>query len=216
MSAENPFDKAESTPTISWAVTDSFGNKTSVPVGTRQGGVVVKAPEVVQSTGYAANKELAGKPLYWSNNKGEGRVADSHSADGRPNKPVQQIVTVLKCADGVDRSLWTAFYPPSQFNAIQNAIKGPDGRPRAIEPGDQLFVTLTGFERNEDTTKNASKLYSAEFIKGAGAFAAEPVAAPQILSIPPSAAVDSMVELSDRDKRIAAMSPEDRALLNLV
>lgn len=290
----NPFDKPESTPTISWAITDSFGNKSSVPIGTRQGGIVVKAPEVVQSTGYAANKELAGKPLFWDNMKKGERTASAMSSDGRANKPVQQIVTILN-VNGEDKALWTSFYPKSQFDAIQAAIKGIDGKPRAIEPGDQLYVTLVGFERNEDTTKAASKLYAAEFVKGAGAFAPEtaaaaappppvaapappvavapaptpvtepilsngytasalraggwseaqigalsapaPVPAPPVAPAPPApvavavdptvvAAVASTVpdptpsaapttEPSEREKRIAAMSPGDRALLNL-
>lgn len=289
--AENPFDKPESTPTISWAITDDFGNKTSVPVGTEQGGVVVRKPEVVQSTGYAGTA-FAGKPLFWDND-GKGKKTDkSTSADGRANKPVQQIVTVLK-VNGEDKALWTSFYPKSQFDAIQNATKGADGKPRAIEPGDQLYIKLTGFERSEDTAKAASKLYSARFIKGAGAFAPEtaaaaapppppaaaapvaaatatppappvepllsnghtasalrasgwseaqiaalsapaPAPAPPVAPAPPApvaVAVASTVpaptpsaaptteaapaEMSERDKRIAAMSDEDRKLLSL-
>src|ERR1700749_1371386 len=89
---ENPFDRPESLPTISWAITDDFGNKTSKPVGTRQGGVVTKKPEVVQSTGYVGTP-FAGKPIYWDNN-GRGKKPDKPtSEDGRANKPVQQVVT---------------------------------------------------------------------------------------------------------------------------
>lgn len=197
LSAENPFDKPESTPTISWAVTDAFGNKTSVPIGTEQGGVVVKSPEIVQSTGYAGTA-FAGKPLFWDND-GKGKKTDkSTSADGRANKAVQQVVTILKI-DGEDKALWTSFYPKSQFDAIQAAIKGPDGKVRAIEPGDELYVKLTGFERSEDAAKAASKLYSARFIKGAGAFssaaqtAAAPPPPPAAAPAPPVAAAPAPV-----------------------
>jgi hypothetical protein len=261
----NPFDKPESLPTISWALTDAHGNKTSVPVGTRQGGIVVKAPEVVQSTGYAGTA-FAGKKLFWAND-GKGKKTDlAKDANGVDNKPIQQIVTVLKDkATGTDKALWTAVYPKSQFEAIQTALAG-----RAVELGDELYVTLTGFERSEDSSKNASKLYSAEFIKGQGVFAPEqaaaavpappapPAAAPappappapaeavlsngftatalraagwteeqiSALSAPAPApapeavtvvpAVDAVVDAAAaRQAKIDAMSPEDRAMLNL-
>lgn len=188
MTTPNPFDQRESTPTISWAITDAFGNKSSVPIGTTQGGVVVKKPEIVQSTGYPGTP-FAGKPLFWDND-GKGKKTDkSTSNDGRANKPVQQIVTVLKTSDG-DKALWTAFYPKSQFDAIQAATKGVDGKVRAIEEGDELYITLTGFERSEDAGKAASKLYSARFVKGAGAFAPDPTppAAPVAAPAPPAPA----------------------------
>lgn len=256
----NPFDVKESAPTISWAITDSFGNKSSVPVGTTQGGRVWKSPEIVQSTGYVGTP-FAGRPLFWSNEK-TGKTDQPKSSDGRDNQPVTQIVIGLT-VDGVDKSLWVSKYPKSMFDAIQSAIKDSSGKTRAIEIGDELYITLTGFERSEDAGKAASKLYSARFVKGAGAFAPDPPVAPaapapappaapaspaapaepvlsngftasalkasgwtdaQISALsapvapaPPAApvAATEAPAASERDRRLAEMSPEDRALLNL-
>lgn len=258
----NPFDVKESAPTISWAITDSFGNKSSVPVGTTQGGRVWKSPEIVQSTGYVGTP-FAGRPLFWSNEK-TGKTDQPKSSDGRDNQPVTQIVIGLT-VDGVDKSLWVSKYPKSMFDAIQAAIKDGSGKTRAIEIGDELYITLTGFERSEDAGKAASKLYSARFVKGAGAFAPDPTAAtaipappsPVATPAPPAGVIaepllsngftasalkasgwtDAQISAlsapvapappaapvagpeapaaSERDRRLAEMSPEDRALLNL-
>lgn len=257
--SSNPFDKPTSTPSVSWATTDAVGNKSSVPIGTRQGGKVTKAPEVVQSTGYVGTP-FAGRPLFWDN-AGKGKKTDqAKDANGVDNKPVQQVVVTL-LIDGAERGLWVPYYPKSMFESIQAAIGG-----RAIEPGDELYVTLAGFEKSEDAGKAPSKLYSAEFVKGQGVFAPEtpaaavpappappaavpappappapPVAAEPVLSngftatqlraanwtaadiaalsAPVAPAAPAPVDATDaaaaRQAKIDAMSPEDRALLNV-
>lgn len=179
----NPFDKQASTPSLSFSQRDEFGQLQSKPIGTRLGGVVKKSPEIVQSRGYEG--PLKGKPLFWDSD-GKGKQTDAATtSDGRSNNPVTQIVVTLTCADGEERSLWVAMYPKDMFEAVQVALTLPDGNVRAIETGDSLFVTLTG--KRAVPGKNPAHTYSAEFTKGAGAFAAPPPPPPagQQATLPP-------------------------------
>lgn len=270
----NPFDKPASLPSISFATHDEHGNLGTVPVGTRLGGRVTKAPEIVQASVYEGPDK--GKPQFWG--AGNKKTTDPLDAGGQPNKPVNQIVLNVRTPEGEDKSLWVPFYPKAMFEAIQTALAG-----RAIEVGDDLFITLTGF--TPVPGKNPAKNYSADFTKGQGAFAPEtaavsvpaqataaapastngtpktpegytlasllaagwtqdqvqaaypilvPVAAapppppapapppappapapPAAAAAPPPPPAPAPDALSDREAKIAAMSPEDRALLGL-
>lgn len=279
MSAENPFDKPESTPSFSFSDRDQYGQLVSKPIGTRLGGTVTKGPEPVQSRFYEGTDK--GKPMYWQAD-GKGHTADPKSPNGLDNPPVKQIVvTVIPPGASDPMSLWIKEYPKDMFDAIKEALTLPNGTIRAIEPGDQLFVTLTG--KRPVPGKNPAHTYSAEFIKGAGAFsvaapppppaAAAPVApapappvpptepvlsngftasalraagwteaqiaslsAPAPVAAPPAAppppvateaapaasdtppvetAPAASAEPTEREKKLAEMTPEDRALLGL-
>lgn len=265
----NPFDKPASLPSISFATRDEHGNLGSVPVGTRLGGRVTKAPEIVQASVYEGPDK--GKPQFWG--AGNKKTTDALDAGGQPNKPVNQIVMNVRTPEGEDKSLWVPFYPKAMFEAIQTALAG-----RAIEVGDDLFITLTGF--TPVPGKNPAKDYSADFTKGQGAFAPEtaaasvpaqaspatngtpktaegytlasliaagwtqdqvaaaypalvpqaappppppapapsatpPPPAPPVASAPPSPPPPAVDAVSERQKKLDAMSPEDRQLLGL-
>lgn len=177
--SDNPFDKPTGLPSITFATRDAAGNLGSVPLGTRLGGKVTKTPEIVQSRVYEGSDK--GKPQFWDN-KGKGvKTINAKDADGTDNKPVQQIVINLMCPDGEERSLWVPFYPKAMYEAIQTALAG-----RAIEVGDDLFVTITGF--TPIPGKNAAKDYSADFTKGQGVFAPPPPAAAAAPPPPPPSA----------------------------
>lgn len=185
MTTPNPFDKPTGLPSISFAITDPVTQR-SVPVaiGTRLGGRVTKAPEVVQARGYEGADK--GKPLFWDNLSKGLKTPNDKDAQGRDNNPVQQIVINMMCPDGEERALWVPFYPKSMFEAIVAALAG-----RAIEVGDDLFVTITGF--TPVAGKNPMNDYSADFTKGAGVFAAPadpaPPAPPAAPAPPPPAPV---------------------------
>lgn len=165
---DNPFDKPTGLPSISFATRDEAGNLGTVPVGTRLGGKVTKAPEIVQSRVYEGSDK--GKPQFWDN-KGKGvKTVNAKDSEGMENKPVQQIVINLMTPQGEEKSLWVPFYPKAMYEAIQAVLAG-----RAIEVGDELFVTLTGF--TPIPGKNPAKDYGADFTKGMGVFAPPPPAA---------------------------------------
>lgn len=177
----NPFDKPTGLPSISFVSTDpTTGRKNPLPIGTRLGGKVTKAPEVVQSRVYEGADK--GKPEFWDN-LGKGvKTPNQKDAQGNDNKPVQQIVINVMTPEGEEKSLWVPFYPKSMFEAVQGALAG-----RAIEVGDDIFVTLTGF--TPVPGKNPMNDYAADFTKGQGAFAPPPPAppAPAAAAPPPPA-----------------------------
>lgn len=178
----NPFDKPQKTPSVSFTNDDpATGQKVNKPVGYRVGGRVVKVPETVQSTGYKGSP-FEGKPLFWSND-GKGVKTDAaKSADGRDNRKVEDIVTHLQIKVGDDigeeRGLWCPFYPKYMYEAIQAALAD-----RAIELGDELYLTIKAYIPVPG--KNPARDYTAEFIKGQGAFA--PAAAEAATPPPPPA-----------------------------
>lgn len=174
---DNPFAKKQNLPSISFAVTDAAGNSTSVPIGTRIGGKVTRGPEVVQKTGYPGTP-FGGKPLFWDADATGRETDQAKGPDGRENKKVEQVVIQLMV--GLEEmSLWVSMYPKYMFEAIQEALGD-----RAIEVGDELYITLTGFGK-ADPGKNPPKLYSAEFIKGQGVFAPAPPPPPAASAPPP-------------------------------
>lgn len=196
----NPFDKSVSTPTLSFSTKDEYGRVQPKPIGTRLGGTVKKSPEIVQSRVYEGSDK--GKPMYWdADGKGKTTTA-AQTPDGRKNNPVQQIVIVVTCADGEDRSFWVSFYPKAQFESIQNAITGPDGQLRAIEPGDTLYTTLSGL--TPVAGKNPSYAYTSEFTKGAGVFSAPP--APPVAAAPPPPAAPTVEAVLSNGFTASALS----------
>lgn len=167
MSESNPFEATTGLPSISFATRDEHGNLGSVPIGTEFGGKVTKAPTIVQQRGYEGL--LKDKPLFWDNLT-KGKTAEPKDSTGRDNRIVETIVVHLNVA-GEEKGLWVTKYPKYMFDAIGEALAG-----RAIEVGDELYISLKGFI--PQAGKAAAKDYSARFIKGQGAFAPEtPVAA---------------------------------------
>lgn len=242
----DPFASKASTPSLSFSRRDEFGQLQSKPFGTRLGGKANKSPEIVQSRFYEGTDK--GKPMFWDNDGKGKQTANSTSSDGRPNSPINQIVIEVTTPEGDAASLWVPYYPKDMYEAIQGALAG-----RAIEKGDDIFVTLTG--KRPIAGKNPAHTYSAEFNKGQGVFAPAPVEQPVVVPVPPKAPeaeptlsngftasalkaagwADAQIEalsapapaappappaappaaVSDRDKRLAEMSDEDRKLLNL-
>ncbi len=208
---DNPFDKPAGKPSLSFATRDEHGNLGSVPVGTRLGGKVISAPRVVQSVVYEGPEK--GRPEFWGD--GGKKTTAPKNAAGQDNKPVSQIVVEVRTPQGDERSLWVPYYPKAMFEAIQTALAG-----RAIEVGDDLFVTLTGF--TPVPGKNPAKDYSADFVKGQGAFSAEaatktveaPPAPPAAAAPPPPPAppAPAWAGQAERDAFLAAgWSPEQIA-----
>ncbi len=175
----NPFDKAVSTPTLSFSIKDEYDQSRPKPIGTRLGGVVKKAPEVVQSRFYGGPHK--GKPMFWDSDSKGNAVPEATTKDGRTNNPVNQVVITVTCDDGEDRSFWVSFYPKAMFEAVQLAITAPDGSLRAIEAGDKLYITLSGL--TSVPGKNPAYAYTAEFTKGAGVFASAPPP-PPVAAVP--------------------------------
>lgn len=178
MTTPDPFAPKTSAPTLSFSTRDALGELQAKPFGTRLGGTVSKAPEVVQARGYEG--ELKGKPLFWASD-GKGKKTDQAvSPQGVANNPVNQIVINFSDAgdDGGEAALWVSYYPKDLYEAIQEALQG-----RAIEPGDKLFATLTG--KRPVPGKNPAYTYSAEFFKGQGAFAPVAPASPAVAAAPP-------------------------------
>lgn len=170
MSTANPFEKTSGVPTLSYSYRDENGKLQNKPFGTTYGGTVSKAPEVVQSTGYEG--DYKGKKLFWDVTKQGAKTDQAKAADGRDNNPVNQIVVRFSDAgeDGSEAAMWVSYYPKDQLEAIQEALNG-----RAIEPGDKLFVTLTGLRPIPG--KNPAYTYVAKFEKGQGVFAPAAAAA---------------------------------------
>lgn len=164
----DPFAKSASVPSLSFSTRDEFGQLQSKPVGTRLGGKVTKSPEIVQETGYEG--VFKGKLLFWDSNGTGVKTDQATTSDGRTNNPVNKIVVNVTTPQGEEASLWVSYYPKDMYEAIQEALAG-----RAIEKGDDLFVTITG--KRPVPGKNPAHTYSADFTKGQGAFAPEQAAA---------------------------------------
>lgn len=177
----NPFDGG-SAPAISFADKDEYGNQTSKPVGTKYTGVIVETPKVVQSRDYDT-----GKPASWP--------------DGNPK---WSVVIGLE-VNGERMSLW-APKPSSMFGAIQESLKGPDGKVRNADIGGTLSVELVGFQKVEG--KFPQKLYRATYTPP-NHFVNEETTTAQASPEP------NADEAAAKAAKIAAMSDDDRKLLGL-
>lgn len=146
--AANPFDGHDKIPGISFTNRDeTTGVMTPKPTGTRQGGKIKKAPEMVQQRDYDTKK-----PLFWKDQKKTVEETDSKA---------YTIVTILDTSEG-DRALWApkSKKEGSMCRAISDAIK-VSGNATAVVGG-ELWVTLTGLVPNEKGGQ-PSKTYSAVY-----------------------------------------------------
>lgn len=144
----NPFDNREKIPGLSWTNKDeTTGVMTPKPIGTRLGGKIVKAPEMVQQTDFDSNK-----PLFWK---------DQKKTTEETGSPAYTIVTTLETPEG-NRSLWApkSGKEGSMCRAISDAIKAA-GAPTAVVGG-ELWITLTGLVPNPKGGQ-PSKTYSAVY-----------------------------------------------------
>lgn len=128
----------------------------------------------------------SGKPAFWP--------------DGNPKKTIVIGVQV----NGEDRTLW-APKPSALFTSIKEALTTPQGVV-AIAVGGKGWTEFTGYGKAE-AGKNPQKLYKSGYTPP-NAFADPTAGAP--VSASNAASADA-----DRAARIAALSPEDRALLNV-
>lgn len=155
----DPFAGATKTPSL------SFKN---APIGTVYEGVVVQAPELVQSRDYKT-----GEPAFWPAKPGQ-----------QPN-PIMCAVLVLSI-DNEERSVW-AQKPSALFAAIGEAQKTAGKR---IEVGGVLAIKYTGDKPNDDPKKEPAKQYAAKYTPPAAPPTDDPWATSAANTAPAAAATD--------------------------
>lgn len=154
MTEANPFDtpQHEKTASLSFTSTDPVtGVMAPLPVGTRLGGRITKAPELVQQTQFKTNAKL-----YWKKTGDSwGKVTEENDS------PCMTVVTTLETADG-PRSLWApkSSKDGSLCKAIADAIAASGNKTAVV--GGELYVTLTGIKPNPQGGQ-PSKEYKAEY-----------------------------------------------------
>jgi hypothetical protein len=136
----NPFDSHEKTPSLTFSNTDpTTGVTTPKPIGTRIGGKIVKAPELVQQSQMGS-----GKKLFWQDKK---KTTDAVDAHGVPNQPAMSIVTVVETPEG-NRSMWAQKSSkdgsPCKETSKAIAVAGA----KTAEIGGELWWELTGLIPN--------------------------------------------------------------------
>lgn len=150
--SSNPFEggSGEKIPTISFTNTDpNTGVMTPKPIGTRLGGRVTKAPEVVQKTKFGT-----GEKQYWDQ-------ANSKVTTEDTGRPLWDVVIGVDTPEG-PRNFWFAKSNKegSMFSAIKTAL-GAAGVAE-VKVGGELYVTLTGVTPNPKGGQ-PSKQYSATY-----------------------------------------------------
>lgn len=122
---------SESVPAVSWK---------DKPVGTVQGGTVVKEPELVQSRDFES-----GEPAKWP--------------DGNP----KMSVVITLDINGEQHALWCP-KPSAMFAAVGSETKKLG---RGLRAGDKLQIKFTGTKPNTKNPRlNAQKLFSAKIEAG--------------------------------------------------
>lgn len=168
MTEANPFNTGEKTPSLTFTNHDANGVSTPKPIGTRLGGKIVKAPEVVQQTKMGSTAKL-----YWGPDSK--KTENAVGPNGQPNNPAMTIVTHLETAEGV-RALWApkSSKEGSLCRAIADAIKAAGASTAQV--GGELWITLTGLTPNPQGGQ-PSKTYTAVYTPP-NQFATEVPAAP--------------------------------------
>ena len=148
----DPFAGGTSTPSVSWK---------DAPVGTTVEGLIIEAPELVQSRDFET-----GEPAFWPVKPGQ--------------SPNPKMAAVIKISiDGDERAIW-AVKPSAMFAAIADAIKKAG---TGLAVGGTLAVRYTGDKPNANPRLNAAKQYAARYTPpsappAADPFDAAPAAAP--------------------------------------
>jgi hypothetical protein len=151
---ENVFNspKGEKIPSISFTDTDPVtGVMSPKPIGTRLGGKIKKAPELIQQTKFKTNE-----PLFWK------KKGDSwEKVIEETQSPAMTVVTTLETTEG-DRSLWApkSSKDGSLCKAIADAIAASGSKTAVV--GGELWVTLTKISPNPQGGQ-PSKEYAATY-----------------------------------------------------
>jgi hypothetical protein len=174
----NPFNSGEKTISLTFTNHDENGVATPKPIGTRLGGKIIKAPELVQQTKMGSSAKL-----YWGADSK--KTENAVGPNGQPNNPAMSVVTTLETAEGA-RSLWApkSSKDGSLCKEIAKAISAAGCK--TAEIGGELWVTLVGLTPNPQGGQ-PSKQYTAQYIPPNN-FAAPEVPTAQATPQPPAPA----------------------------
>lgn len=183
----NPFDSHEKTPSLTFSNTDpTTGVTTPKPIGTRIGGKIVKAPELVQQSQMGS-----GKKLFWQDKK---KTTDAVDAHGVPNQPAMSIVTVVETPEG-NRSMWAPKSSKDGSSCKETSKAIAAAGAKTAEIGGELWWELTGLIPNPQGGQPSKQVkayytppnaFAQPEVPTAGAVPAPPVPAPPAPSAAPA------------------------------
>lgn len=239
MSTDDPFAGSAGLPSISFATKDEYGNLGSKPVGTRIGGKVLKAPSLAQRRNFTT--KLA---EFWPDGNPKMSVVVDLDVDGvemslwvkKPSALFKAFGDAIAGAGGVPVGpgafIWVTligfgkpeadqapaklykveYTPANSFEPVGPTPAGATSpAPPAPPAPPAAAVTATEPVLSNGFTASALKASGWNDDQIAALSAPAPVAAPPAPPAPPAATPTP----SERQAKLDAMSPEDRALLNL-
>ena len=142
---------------ISWAISDQWGNQTSVPPGTYHDIEITEDPEVRQDTHFAddpGGKFKKGELKFYT----DGNPVESFIVTGRVLSPT------IQPEDENDDLVRRDYFRGQKRRALQDAFKAINVRPAdGFGHGTVLRITLTGFKPTQNGAPQ--KLYDVQFLK---------------------------------------------------
>ena len=240
----DPFAGSAGLPSISFAVKDQYGNLLSKPVGTRIGGTVLKAPSVQQSRNFTTKQPEfwpdgnaktsvvvdlnvdcggEGEMSLWVKKPSALFKAFQEAKGEQLVKPGDKdYVTLVGFGkpeeDKAPAKLYKVEYIPTDvFAAPTQAAATPAATtPASAPPAPPAPAAEPVLSNGFTASALLASGWSAAQIAALSAPAPTVVPqAPPVAPAPPAAVSAPSEALDAKAQRIAEMSPEDRALLNL-
>lgn len=240
MTTEDPFAGSSGLPLISFAMKDQYGNLTSKPVGTRIGGKVLSVPKRVQSRDFTSkladtwpdgnpkmcvvvDMAIGDEPMaLWVKDPSQLYKAFTEAtaaAGGIPVGPGAMVFVELMGfakpdADKAPAKIYKVDYTPAnQFAASPQSTAPLNGGLPAPEvaktPEGYTLASLQAAGWTVDQIRASYPVLVPAAAPPPAAAAPPPPPPPAAAPPPPPPG------MSEREAKLAAMSPEDRALLGL-